>query len=55
MDTVQIGQFISTIGFPCFVAVWLLIRSDKKEEKTHTLLTELKTAVEKLSFRGFGD
>lgn len=48
MDISQMVQLISNIGFPIFVAVWLLWRSDQKEEQTQVILTELKAAIDKL-------
>jgi hypothetical protein len=49
MEITEITQFISNLGFPIFVCVWLLFRSDKKEEQTQTMLGELKIAIEKLA------
>ena len=48
MDISQMVQLISNIGFPIFVAVWLLWRSDQKEEQTQVILAELKAAIDKL-------
>jgi len=48
MDVSQMVQVISNIGFPIFVAVWLLWRSDQKEVQTQTILTELKVAIDKM-------
>lgn len=48
MDVTQMVQIISNIGFPIFVAVWLLWRSDQKEEQTQVILAELKVAIDKL-------
>ena len=43
MDTAQI---IATIGFPGFVAVWLLYYGKKQQEKMTEALTELKLEVQ---------
>ncbi len=51
MDMTQMVQMISNIGFPIFVAVWLLWRSDQKEEQTQVILQELKAAIDRLSER----
>lgn len=48
MDMSQMVQVISNIGFPIFVAVWLLWRSDQKEQQTQVILTELKAAIDRL-------
>ena len=42
MDIVQI---ISTVGFPAFVAIWLLYYGKKQQEKLNDALTELKLEV----------
>jgi len=41
-------KLISTVGFPIFVAVWLLWRSDRKEERTQEILQEIKLAIQEL-------
>ncbi len=38
-------QFISTIGFPIFVAIWLLFRDAKEKERMATALDKLSEAI----------
>ena len=38
-------QFISTVGFPAFVAIWLLYYGKKQQEELRDALTELKLEV----------
>jgi len=45
MDINVITNLISSIGFPIFVAVWLLLRSDKREQETQEILTDLKAVI----------
>lgn len=40
---------IGQVGFPIFVAVWMLIKSSKDNEKITTAINELKTAIMILS------
>lgn len=40
---------ISTVGFPIFVACWTLYTSDKRQQETNNILTELKLAIQKLT------
>ena len=51
MTLADVGPFIQQIGFPIFVAVWLLMRTDKfiRENTTATkdLATFLKTHLTK--------
>ena len=42
----DVAQIISTIGFPAFVAVWLLYYGKKYQEKLTEALTELKLEVQ---------
>ena len=43
-----ITNFVSSVGFPIFVAVWLLVRTDP-------LLRELTTTIRELIIRLGGD
>jgi hypothetical protein len=45
MDLTQLSQFISTVGFPAAICVWVLYRSDKREERTQEILTEIKEVL----------
>ena len=42
----HIAQIISTIGFPAFVAIWLLYYGKKQQEDLKDALTELKLEVQ---------
>jgi hypothetical protein len=48
MDITVAIQLINGVGFPIFVCVWLLFRSDKKEEETAAVLSRLSIAIERL-------
>ena len=41
----EISQFISNVGFPVFVAVWMLYKSSKDNEKMMDTINELKNAI----------
>lgn len=39
---------VSSLGFPIFVAIWLLVRTDKLLSENTKVLQDLKTVIEKL-------
>lgn len=45
----EIMQFISTLGFPIFVAVWMLYKTSKDNENMMQAINELKTAIDLLT------
>lgn len=45
----EIAQFISQIGFPIFVAVWMLYKSSKDSEAMKDSINELRTAITALT------
>ena len=45
----EIVNFISQIGFPIFVAVWMLYKTSKDSEETRSALMELKLAITTLT------
>lgn len=49
MDMSTIGSFISSVGFPVFVAVWMLYKTSKDSEKMTETVAELKNAITELS------
>ena len=49
MDAQLVQGFISTIGFPIFVAVWMLYKSSKDSDKMSESLQELKNAITELT------
>lgn len=51
MDMSAVSQIISTVGFPIFVAVWMLYKSSEDSKQTRQALNDLTIAVTKLSDR----
>lgn len=45
----ELAQFISNVGFPVFVAVWMLYKSSKDNEKMTDTINELKNAINLLT------
>ena len=48
METLTLNdvvQIISSVGFPAFVAIWLLYYGKKQQEELRDVLTELKLEV----------
>lgn len=41
----DIANFISNLGFPIFIAVWMLYKSSKDNEKMTETINELKNAI----------
>ena len=41
----DIANFISNLGFPIFVAIWMLYKSSKDNEKMMETINELKNAI----------
>ena len=46
LAVMDIAQIIATIGFPAFVAIWLLYYGKKQQERFVETLTELKLEVQ---------
>ncbi len=46
MEINVIIDLIQSVGFPIFVAVWLLTRSESRDEKMIQALNELKAVVQ---------
>lgn len=44
----EVIDTINQVGFPMFVAVWMLFKDSKEKELTRTALTELTLAVSQL-------
>lgn len=51
MEIKDISQLVASLGFPIFVAIWLLWKSDKTEKRTQDILLELKISINKLCDR----
>lgn len=49
MDVKTVSDFITTIGFPIFVAVWMLYKSSKDSEALKESVNELKNAITALT------
>lgn len=45
----DIYQFITNLGFPIFVAVWMLYKSSKDNEKMMETINDLKNAINLLT------
>lgn len=45
----EIAQFISQVGFPIFVAVWMLYKTSKDSEALKDSVYELKDAIDLLT------
>lgn len=45
----DISQFIANLGFPVFVAVWMLYKSSKDNERMTDTINELKNAINLLT------
>lgn len=45
----EIAQFITNIGFPIFVAVWMLYKTSQDSQKMNESINELKNAIQLLT------
>lgn len=45
MDMTEITQIISNLGFPIFVAVWMLYKSSSDSADMRNAISELKEAI----------
>ena len=45
----DVSQFIANLGFPIFVAVWMLYKSSKDNERMTETINELKNAITSLT------
>lgn len=45
----EIANFISQIGFPIFVAVWMLYKTSKDSQAMQESINELKIAINTLT------
>jgi len=48
----MIAGFISQVGFPIFVAVWMLVRGSKDSRELRDAVNSLRTAIEVMIERG---
>ena len=49
MDAQTATSFINSVGFPIFVAIYMLITGSKQNQQTTDALNELRIAVNKLT------
>lgn len=45
----EVAQFISQVGFPSFVAVWMLYKTSKDSETLKDSVNELKDSIDILT------
>lgn len=45
MDMTEITQIIGNLGFPIFVAVWMLYKSSSDSANMQSAISELKEAI----------
>ena len=45
MDFSTLTQFISTVGFPMAVAIWLMLSGDKARKENNAVINELTRVV----------
>ncbi len=45
MDWNILTQIISQLGFPIFVAIWMLVRDQKTKEELENTLNDLKEVI----------
>ena len=55
MDMQTVVSFINSVGFPIFVAIYMLVTASKQNQQTIDALNELKIAVNKLTDKLEGD
>lgn len=49
MDMQIVNNLISSVGFPIFVAVWMLYKSSKDSEEMKDTINELKNAITEMT------
>lgn len=49
MDMNAVQTIISTVGFPIFVAVWMLYKSSRDSEKMSKTIDDLRNAITELT------
>ena len=45
----EIANFVSQVGFPIFVAVWMMYKTSKDSEEIRSAITDLKIAITTLT------
>lgn len=49
MDLQVVNNLISSVGFPIFVAVWMLYKSSKDSSEMKDTINELKNAITEMT------
>lgn len=49
MDINVIGQFVSSVGFPIFVAVWMLYKGSNDTKELEKSINKLENAILELT------
>lgn len=49
MDVQVVSQLVGQLGFPIFVAVFMLVKQSKDTENMTAILTKLQATIESLS------
>ena len=49
MDMQMINNLISSVGFPIFVAVWMLYKTSQDSKETRDTLNDLKVVIQSLT------
>jgi hypothetical protein len=44
----EVMKLINTVGFPIFVAVWMLVKDQQEKKQTREALTKLTEAIDRL-------
>jgi hypothetical protein len=48
----EIVDMIKDVGFPIFIAVYMVVNNNVTQKKTNTILAELKTLISQKCMRG---
>ena len=51
MDIQMVNNLISSVGFPIFVAVWMLYKTSQDSKETRDTLNDLKVVIQSLADR----
>ena len=49
MDMQMVNNLISSVGFPIFVAVWMLYKTSQDSKETRDTLNDLKVVIQSLT------
>lgn len=51
MDMQMVNNLVSSVGFPIFVAVWMLYKTSQDSKETRDTLNDLKVVIQSLADR----